>query len=850
MDGTFRRTGQHGSAFVFALNYKLDGPIWGAVIGGNGWTEGRGIVANADGTTTIAGETTASDFPTTPGAYQVTKKSGAGIRTGFVARLTPDGSGLVYSTFLGGSGRDRALGVALDSTGAAYVTGETTSSDFPTTSQAMQPTARGGVDAFVAKLNPTGSSLNYGTYLGGRADDGGYGIAVHGQSAYVTGYTYSPNFPTSNPAPQKSLAGGRDAFICRLAPDGTFGYGSYLGGSGDDCGYAVSVTATSIGLASVVGETSSANFPITSDAYQQPSGRRSAFVTRYRWNGATLSTSTVWNVGSVDLATGLATDTSGALYAGGLAWTDQMKATYKHGPCGLMDATLAKWRAGSATITTMVSQRAVPGTTVVLSGSVKAGGITAKNATVVFVVGGVEVGSAVTGQNGVATLSYVVPTQAEIGARLAWAFYAGTPAVVSTLQPEKPGYGSSTGRATLTVCRPTTLSVDSVKAGPGDQVRLRARLTSTWDKSPISGAALGWRLDGATLTGSPTTTDNSGYAELAYTVPSGISQSIHTITCTFDGMRDLMSCSGTAALTIAVRTSLSVPAVTGMAGGTVHLAATLKREDTSVVLAGRQVAFSRNGVALTGSPVTTDASGVASLDYRLPSDAVPGDHPVDVRYLGEAGLAPCGTTAAATITRTRLLVRLATPPPAATGSYIKISATITRSSDGAALSGIPVTCTAAGKAAGGFTTDTAGAGEFWYQVPAGAVTGAELMATVASTSRYEGAWSKVALDLQAGKASALVVDDTEGWHGETISVPIKLIDRWTASTGLPNAPLIISTPGAGDVMVRTDSRGYLDYRFVIPYDAELMAWIRLTITYRGNATYSACTGTVDILVSF
>ena len=133
-----------------------------------------------------------------------------------MTKLDATGSGLVYSTYLGGSDGDVGLGIAVDGAGSAYVTGDTVSTDFPTTAGAAQTTNAGGYDAFVTKLDATGSGLVYSTYLGGSDGDFGLGIAVDGAgSAYVTGDTVSTDFPTTAGAAQTTLAGGFRRFCCQ-----------------------------------------------------------------------------------------------------------------------------------------------------------------------------------------------------------------------------------------------------------------------------------------------------------------------------------------------------------------------------------------------------------------------------------------------------------------------------------------------------------------------------------------------------------------------------------------------------------------------------------------------------------
>ncbi len=154
---------------------------------------------------------------------------------------------LVYSTYLGGSGADQGNGIAVDSAGSAYVTGSTDSFDFPT-ANSLQATYSGQVDAFVAKINAAGSALVYSTYFGGGGVDYGYSIAVDSAgSAYVTGYTESINFPTMTPL-QGASGGGGDAFVSKLDPTGTaLVYSTYLGGSGSDWGFAIAVDGAGVG---------------------------------------------------------------------------------------------------------------------------------------------------------------------------------------------------------------------------------------------------------------------------------------------------------------------------------------------------------------------------------------------------------------------------------------------------------------------------------------------------------------------------------------------------------------------------------------------------------------------------
>jgi hypothetical protein len=208
----------------------------------------------------------------------------------FVSKLNPTGSALVYSSYLGGSSGDSGSSIAIDASGNAYVVGETTSTDFPTTSGALQTTADGTNEGFITKLNTTGSHLGYSTYLGGI---GGYtqadSIAVDAVgNAYVTGVTFSAHFPVTLGAFQTSYAGCGDAFLSRVNAGGSMLlYSTYLGGSGvadceeDEDGQGVAVD--NAGNAYVTGPTESTNFPTTPGAFQKVfgGGFSDAFVSKF-----------------------------------------------------------------------------------------------------------------------------------------------------------------------------------------------------------------------------------------------------------------------------------------------------------------------------------------------------------------------------------------------------------------------------------------------------------------------------------------------------------------------------------------------------------------------------------------
>jgi hypothetical protein len=288
--GAFQRS--NGAATVgtniFVTKVKPDGSglVYSTYLGGSHGEKAVGIAVDATGHAYVAGNSTSADFPTTPGAFRTTKPSEFSIwDTPFVTKFAADGSGLVYSTYLGGSQPDDAAGVAVDAAGNAHVTGTASSIDFPTTPGAFRRTnlSANYYNVFVSKMNVTGTGLVYSTYLGGTdGEESGFGIAVGDAGhAYVTGITNSGDFPTTADAYQSSLrSAGQNAFVTKLRVDGGgLVYSTYLGGNGaGDFGYAIAVDG--VGDAYVTGR-SSGGFPITVGAFQSTeAGSTDSFVAK------------------------------------------------------------------------------------------------------------------------------------------------------------------------------------------------------------------------------------------------------------------------------------------------------------------------------------------------------------------------------------------------------------------------------------------------------------------------------------------------------------------------------------------------------------------------------------------
>ncbi|MCW3095463.1 MAG: Cell surface protein [Chthonomonadaceae bacterium] len=285
------KKGSNSNAFVTRINPTGTSLVYSTYLGGSGGERAFGIALDNNGNTYITGSTVSTDFPITPRAFQQVKHGVARSNNTFVTKLNSTGTALLYSTYLGGSypGDNTAKGIAIDSGGNAYVTGDTSSYDFPTTPGAFQTGGRSGSTVFVTKFNATGTALFYSAFLGGRdylSGGNAYGIAVDGSgNAYIVGDTYAIQFPTTTGAFQRvnrTFEGSNNAFMTKLNAAGSaLLYSTYLGGYSSDGDSANGIAVDSSGNAYVVGYAEANDFPITSGAFQTTKhSYNSAFVTR------------------------------------------------------------------------------------------------------------------------------------------------------------------------------------------------------------------------------------------------------------------------------------------------------------------------------------------------------------------------------------------------------------------------------------------------------------------------------------------------------------------------------------------------------------------------------------------
>lgn len=310
--------GGSSDAFISKLNPSGTALIFSTYVGGTKFDKGTAIAIDGKGDVFVAGNTSSTNFPTTSGVFQSTYK-GSGNSEVFVLELASSGATLTYSTYLGGSGGDFAAGIALDSAGDAYVAGSTASANFPV-ANAIQKSLAGASDAFVAKLNASGASLDYSTYLGGSQADAATAIAVDpAGEAIVAGYTFSTDFPVEAPL-QPAAGGAGDGFVAKINAAGSaLVYSTYFGGSGED--RVLAVATDSAGDAYVAGVTKSPNLLTTSGVLQPAPGGSSTtgdgFVAKLNPSGSQALYSTYLGGSGDDQANGIAVDSAGDAFVTG-----------------------------------------------------------------------------------------------------------------------------------------------------------------------------------------------------------------------------------------------------------------------------------------------------------------------------------------------------------------------------------------------------------------------------------------------------------------------------------------------------------------------------------------------------
>ncbi len=324
--GAYDESLNGNDVFVSKLNADGSNLLYSTFIGGGSNDYAYSLALDSEDNAYITGNTESSDFPTTNGAYD---QSQNGANDVFVCKLNADGSNLIYSTFIGGSSWDYGYSLKLDGENNVYITGDSESSDFPTTSSAYEQSLNGASDVIVCKLNAAGSDLIYSTFIGGSTWEHGNAIALNDENnAFITGYTYSGDFPTTNGAFDDSYnGGGPDVFICQLDSAGSnILFSTFIGGSNYDYCYTLALDHEN--NAYITGFTESSDFPTTIDAYDEGfNGDNDVFVCKLNNDGSNLLYSTFIGSSNNDYSYSIALDSNNNAYITGFTASNDFPTT-------------------------------------------------------------------------------------------------------------------------------------------------------------------------------------------------------------------------------------------------------------------------------------------------------------------------------------------------------------------------------------------------------------------------------------------------------------------------------------------------------------------------------------------
>jgi len=316
--------GGYSDAYVVKLAPSGDSLIFGTFLGGGVTDEAHGLDIDNSGNTYVVGMTESPTYPVTTGACgQIFTGDGMA----FVTKIEPSGDSLVYSAIIGGSVTESAIAIAVDTSGAAYVAGETTSPNFPVWHAMDTTVEEGDQDIFISKISPDGSSFIYSTYLGGDVRESPTAVALdHLNRLHITGWTRSSDFPISEYAYGYSSLGGQDIFVAAVDTNGNnLIHSTFLGGKGDDIAYGIALDKYR--NVYVTGRTTSADFPTFKAKSETLRGFSDAFVTKFDRFCYRLKYSTYLGGNTLDTGYDLAVDPDDALWVTGTTWSPAFVTT-------------------------------------------------------------------------------------------------------------------------------------------------------------------------------------------------------------------------------------------------------------------------------------------------------------------------------------------------------------------------------------------------------------------------------------------------------------------------------------------------------------------------------------------
>jgi sugar lactone lactonase YvrE len=642
-------------AFVAKLNPTGTALMYATYLGGNGNTSVAGTLNHGDyptgisvdssGEAFVSGIAYSVDFPVTSGALQGTNQGGAnGVSNCFVTKINAAGSGLVYSTYLGGSGLsgyagkaslgdtggDGCASIAIDAFGDAYLTGTAYSANFPVTGGAYQATNKsasaGRPNAFVAELNPQGAALEYATYLGGSNGDGGSGIAVDlAGNAYIDGATYSSDFPVTSGVLQStnnaSAAVGSNGFVAKLNSTGSsLLYSTFLGGSGNANGpsgnnngdAALSIALDSTDDAYIFGLTSSQDFPATSGVLQSANNAFASstgpnfFIAKVNPSATAVIYATYLGGSEGDFspgAGGLAVDSSGDVYVTGYAMGTDFPVSsnaYQSSP----SCAFAIYESVSEYESPVFSEINPTGTALLYSTYFGGTG---------HVIESTPVSSVSTCDEG-----YGLALDSQSNVYLTGsAASSNFPTTAGAYQTTNPANGNAFISKFLMSAGATTIATTTSINSSGNPAAVGTTVTFTATVAPASGTGIPagtvtFNVDGGT--GTAVTLNGSGQA--IYTT-SALTVGAHTIVANYSGNTDYSASSDSLNETI-TGPAASIAVVSGSGqGATVGTAfagplVVMVKDTNGNPVSGASVTFAGTSLSFAGATAITGSGGTAS----------------------------------------------------------------------------------------------------------------------------------------------------------------------------------------------------------------------------------------------
>ncbi len=665
---------------VFVTKLSADGKtlVYSTYLGAGG---AGGLAVSPAGEACVCGSTSDGNFATTPGAYQRVFHGGYDC---FVARLTPAGDGLAYSTYIGGTLAETATGLALGADGCLTLCGNTYSTDFPTTVGSFQPAVpslAGAQCGFVTKLNAEGTALVYSTYLAGTQQEDQIRAMAMGADGcpVLAGRATSSDFPTTPGAYQRVYGGAGDIYVAKLRADGSgLVYSTYLGGPHGEWADAVALDAA--GRATLTGRGDLLGFPITPGvvrpAYAEGSG---AFITRFTADGTGLAWSTMIVCMGGTMGRAVAVDAAGRTCIG----VETYSASYP-----VTAGAFAAAHAGGVGTDCAVTLLSPAADKVLYSTYVGGASTDWLNA---LKLDGADC-ACVAGQ----TLSTNWPTTAGAFQR--------------TLMGRSEAYLT---RVQLPVA--TSVAGAQASAALGQSVQLTATLSRTSSGAGLAGKAVKFEVGAAQSTA---TTDGQGVAALAYTPAEAGGVGSISYRATFAGDADALASEGQGTLTVTrAATSVYMPDRSGVITTPVALKGYLKRTTDNAWVAGRTLRFTVDGAAV--GEAVTDPAGMAALTWTI--GAGPATRTLGAAFAGDAAYQPSSGSASlnAQTVSTKLYV---VDRAAKVKSYVVLKAYLYLTNNSLVV-GKPVSISLDGTAVGSMETNTQGCAQFGITVAEGAGAG-------------------------------------------------------------------------------------------------------------------------------